>query len=211
MYSRFVTWQRSQNVSGYVESADVNQFIINDDLLDVRFSLKGYGFKKIGEQNRIVHHFGCYKCYYRKYGETDWNLFAHVACERNSSEAPTVYKDVFVSSGVLPQAKYEVKIVACRLVELENWTGGIVEGIASGDRFHYGIEARQNVPLKVKATDNIIIESDFLFGLDPMDLSTGQAYEDITYAVDLAIAEVEIGLDVVEFMIVEDTVNAQRQ
>jgi hypothetical protein len=200
MYSRFVTWQKNINFSSVVKVDDVNQFTVSDEAMDVRFSLKGYGFKKVGEQNRIVHHFGCYKCYYRKVGDVDWMLFAHVTSARESSEGENVYKDVNVSSGVLLQAQYEVKIVACRLIELENWAGGEVEGIASGDQFFYDLQSRQNLPNKVRATEVVSVLEGVGVGLDIIPLIAGIEFEEVTYCIDL------LTIDLISMFLVDEDI-----
>lgn len=211
MYSRFVTWQNNPNFSSLVKVDDTNQFMIDDEAMDVRFTLKGYGFKKVGEQNRIIYHFGCYKCYYRKVGETDWNLFAHATSARESSEESDVYKDIAVTSGVLAQAQYEVKVVACRLIELASWSGGEVEGIASGEQFFYGLQARQNIPNKVKVYDEVSIEEDKTIAFDLIDILAGIQFEEVTYAIDLLYINLSIdALGDDDIILVEENLNVQK-
>jgi hypothetical protein len=210
MYSRFVTWQKNPTFSSLVKVDDINQFVIDDEAIDLRFALKGYGFKKVGEQNRVIHHFGCYKCYCRKVGATDWKLFAHATSMRDSSEASNVYKDISVSSGVLEKAQYEIKVVACRLIELENWVDGEVEGIASGDQFFYDLQARQNLPNKVKAIDTVEISEDKIIAFDLLDLVAGIQFEEVTYAIDLAYIEVSLNIEVNDYSLVEENRNVYK-
>jgi len=210
MYSRFVTWQKNPTFSSLVKASDVNQFIVDDEAMDFRFNLKGYGFKKVGEQNRVVHHFGCYKCFYRKVGEADWNLFAHVMSARESSEGSNVYKDISVTSGSLAQAQYEVKVVACRLIELENWIGGEVEGIASDDQFFYELQARQNIPNRVKVSEAIDVQESLMVAFDIVDLVAGIEYEEVTYAIDMAYMEVPVDISILEdTILVIENLNVQ--
>lgn len=209
MYSRFVTWQKNPNFSDVVKIDDVNQFLIDDESIDVRFALKGYGFKKVGEQNRTVHHFGCYKCYCRKVGDTDWTLFSHVISARDSSESGNVYKDITVTSGVLLQAHYEVKVVACRLVELENWSGGEVEGIASGDQFFYDLQARQNLPNKIRVSETVNVDDHKDLGFDLMNLVAGVTYDEVIYAIDILTIDLIINAECVDIITVEENLNVQ--
>lgn len=170
MYSRFIVWQSDTKIESQSEIQDVNVFRLAEKALDIRFRLKGYGFKKVGENNRVVYHFGCYKCYYRKFGETEWTLFAHIQSERAGDNEPRVYSDVSVGTGVLEFGVYEFKIEACKLVELSNWSGGIVEGITDGDQFYYNVNARQQLPNKVGAQEDINVEEYFLQGVTPIPL-----------------------------------------
>lgn len=209
MYSRFITWQKNPTFSSLVKSSDLNQFVIDDESMDVRFALKGYGFKKVGEQNRIVHHFGCYKCFYRKIGDTEWTLFSHVTSARESSEESNVYKDIVVTSGALAQGKYEVKIVACRLIELENWSSGIVEGIASGDQFFYDLQARQNLPNRIRVYDDIEIEDYRYISFDVITMLAGIEFEEVTYAIDIVNIDLMIEFSIDETVLVEENFNAQ--
>lgn len=209
MYSRFVTWQKNPTFSNVVKVDDVNQFIVDDESVDLRFSLKGYGFKKVGEQNRTVHHFGCYKCYYREVGTTDWTLFAHVTSARESSEGVSVYKDIGVTSGLIAQAHYEVKVVACRLIELENWAGGVVEGIASGDQFFYDIQARQNLPNKIKVFELIDVADIKEIGFDLISFVAGITFEEVTYLIDTLIIYLPTEVISDENIFIEENINVQ--
>ena len=207
MYSRFLTWQGNPYLSADTQSVDVNQFTLTDIATDIRFRLKGYGFKKVGEQNRLVYHFGCYQCFYRKVGDIAFIPFAHVQSERADSEDADVYADVFAASGVLGAGQYEVKVVACKLVEFATWGGGVVEGIASGDKFYYDLSARQNVPQRVRVIDNVTIEESAEKGFDPFYLMAGDAFEDILQTADISSVYVETEVNIVEAVIsVSETV-----
>jgi len=171
MYSRFIVWQSDTKIENQSEIQDVNLFRLKEGALDIRFRLKGYGFKKVGETNRVIYHFGCYKCFYRKVGETEWTMFAHVQSERaDGSNEATLYGDVSVNTGVLEFGLYDFKIEACKLVELSNWSGGVVEGITEGEQFYYAISARQQLPQKVGAQEDINVEEYFLQGVTPIPL-----------------------------------------
>jgi hypothetical protein len=196
MYSRFVTWQKNPTFSSVIKIDDANQFIIDDETIDLRFALKGYGFKKVGEQNRTVHHFGCYKCYYRQVGATDWTLFAHATSAREASEGANVYKDITVTSGVLAQGRYEIKIVACRLIELSSWTGGIVEGIGAGDQFFYDVQARQNIPNKSRAIDVANIDEYVVISFDLINILAGIEYDEVVAVMDLLTIECPLAINV---------------
>ena len=175
MYARFQIWQQNPRTVLEVEGGDENTFIVDDPSVDVRFTLKGYGFKKSGETNRIIQHFGCYRCFFRKVGDTDFTLFAHVVVQRDSQESVDVYADVGATSGLIDRARYEIKIFACRLVELEAWSGGVVEGIASGDRFYSDLAARQQRATRARVDEPVTIEEDVFLGFKGETNSDGTA------------------------------------
>jgi len=189
MYSRFVIWQNDPIIEAQAEINEYNVFRVQEKCLDIRFILKGYGFKKVGEINRAIYHFGCYKCYYKKVGDPQWQMFAHVVSDRAGVSEATVYKDVIVSTGVLEYGTYEIKVEACRLVELSNWPTGVVEGIASGDQFYYDVSARTQAPNKVSKIEEIDVSEFFYAGLDPIFLEVIDPEEyslDGVQAIDIA-------------------------
>lgn len=157
MYGRFLTWQQDLPVSAQIESGPVNNFVVDSQCIDIRFNLKGYGFKRPGESNRVIYHFGTYKCFFRLIGEPDFTLFARVVSARARTVDPDVYKDVGVSTGLLPQGQYEIKIEADRLEELETWSTGLIEGISGGDRFYDDIECRTDRPIRLAVSEAIPI------------------------------------------------------
>jgi hypothetical protein len=169
MFSRFVTWQEP-TVAAKTEVEEQNMFQVGGECLDIRFGLKGYGFKKVGEENRAIYHFGNYKCYLRKVGDTDFKLFANAVCERAATESENVYKDIFVSTGVLEMGEYEVKVEAARLVELKAWSGGVVEGIDDGDQFWHTLQARQALPNHIRVHERIRAIDFANQGVDPLPI-----------------------------------------
>lgn len=201
MYSRFLTWQSNPYLSADTQVSEVNQFALTEVSTDIRFKLKGYGFKKVGEQNRQVYHFGCYQCFYRKVGDLTFKPFAHVQSERADSEDSDVYQDVFASSGVIGAGLYEVKVVACKLTEFLAWGGGLVEGISSGGKFYYDLSARQNVPQRIRVVDDINIEEMVGHGLDPFYLMAGDAYDEFIQSAEVLFMELELTANLMETVI----------
>lgn len=173
LYSRFLVWQNNPYKSIDTQAGDENVVRLADIAVDVRFCLKGYGFKRVGEKNRLVHHFGTYKCFYRKVGDPLYTLFANAQSERNDTEADTVYKDIAVAVGKLAEGNYEFKIVANKLSEYLLWGGGVVEGIGAGDVFYYNLSARNHVSPKVRVSNNISIKEFSGAGANPFYVSGG--------------------------------------
>jgi hypothetical protein len=213
MYSRFIVWQTDTRLDSQAEVQEVNTFCLTEQALDIRFRLKGYGFKKVGETNRVICHFGGYKCYYRKVGDTNWTLFTSIKSERAGDAEPKVYEDISVGTGIIEFGLYEIKIVASELVELSFWSGGIVEGISAGDQFYYNVSARQQLPNKVSAEERILVEENFIFGCDPIPLFANdpnpELFDGIQYA-DLCWMVLEHNIyGIWEEFIVEDVLHIE--
>jgi hypothetical protein len=206
MYSRFVTWQMKPYLDAYSELGDENKFCVTDQAVDIRFNLKGYGFKRNGESNRQIYHFGCYQCFYRKLGEESWKLFAHAQSEREGSESANVYKDIAVTCGKLPEGIYEIKILACKLVEFGAWAGGVVEGIVSNGIFYYNLAARINIPHRVRGVDDVTMQEFSYAGMNPINIFGGTTFDEIIQAIDLPIIEVEMALEPSDEVSVADDV-----
>lgn len=169
MYSRFVVWQEDPQVSAG-ELDFVNEFTVLDESIDIRFLLKGYGYKpNPTDENLDIYHFGSYRCYYRKQGDLDWILFARAVSERAESDVTNVYADIHVSTGLIENGVYEIKVVAADAEEYSSW-GGTLEGIASGDTFWSGLEARQAIPYKLTPIELITAGESVVLGLNPLPL-----------------------------------------
>lgn len=206
MHSRFLTWQPNQYLAVDTQIGSENVFQVTDDAIDFRFSLKGYGFKRVGELNRQVYHFGCYRCYYRKVGDVDFTLFAHAQSERADTESAKVYQDIGVACGALAEGIYEIKIVACKLAEYASWAGGVVEGIASGDKFYYGLLARNNVPQKIRVFEDVVVNEFAYQGQSLMFISAGLTFDEIIQSVDLSYIYLQTELSLVDLVAITDGV-----
>lgn len=191
MYSRFQTWQQAPKITLEAEVTDVNEFRVNDASVDIRFGLKGYGFKRAGEKNRVIYHFGSYRCFFRRVGDADFTPFANVLTERADSEDDDVYRDIGVTTGLIPSGQYDIRIEATRLLELEAWSAGIVEGISSGGKFHFDIEARQSRVIKTRPIETVSVQESINLGFDPIDLDVIEEIQTATIPFVENIVEVE--------------------
>ena len=103
MYSRFKVWQ-NPIISSQSESVWENEIVLDIDSVDVRFKLKGYGWKpNASDENLVVLYEGRYSCYYREVGAGTWILFTKVISERATYSDSTVYADTFVELGIVDE------------------------------------------------------------------------------------------------------------
>lgn len=185
MYTRYHVWQEVQITANQSEIGWVNQFTTIDVCVDLRFMLKGYGWKpNIGDTNIPVLFEGSYKCYYRKFGDTDWIMFAQVVSERASTDDLRVYKDISVSIGDLPESRYEVKIVADKGEIFTSW-GGVIEGIASSGEFWYSLFQRASIVSGIRVFEKVKVRE------------LGLAYGEVLYPfvfTDVSIQELGIAI-----------------
>ena len=202
MYSRFLTWQQRPGTSLATEVADVNSFRIDDESVDIRFKLRGYGFKRAGERNRIIYHFGTYRCFFRRAGAPDFTLFANAVSERADQEDADVYRDIGVTSGLIPRGVYDIRVEAGRLLELETWAGGVMEGIASGSGFVFDLEARQGRRIATRPIERVSTREFIAIGFDPTDLSVADELQ----AQDTITTDVGIGIDASDAIAALETV-----
>lgn len=172
MYLRYHTWQDVIRFTSKTQGGWENQFAFDYPCIDIRMNLHAYGWKPNQEdQNIPVLYEGVYRCYFRKQGTTDWQLFARVVVERAPTEDPTVYKDVSVSTGEVAEELYEVKIVATEGPKYESW-GGFVEGITKISQFWYGLQFKAARPIEVNVGDAVATSDGAYGGKDPIDMPT---------------------------------------
>jgi len=143
MYQRRRKWTSALDPSTHSESGWENTFTIEEeDAVDVRFRLSGYGWKQnAGVENQVVLEKGSYKIYYRENGASDWIFLARVEADRAGTDETNVYKKVGMATGVLSPGKYDIKIVADRASIFTAW-GGALEGITSGGKFWSDLQVR---------------------------------------------------------------------
>ena len=143
MYSRDKKWISAIQPTVRSESGWENTFTIEEDgVVDIRFTLQGYGWKEnAGQENLVALEKGSYKIYYRINGQPDWVFLARIESYRAGSSEAVVYKSAGCSIGLLPEGRYDIKIVADKAGKFTGW-GGVVEGIASGGQFWFDLQVR---------------------------------------------------------------------
>jgi len=143
MYARQRTWIDAITPSTKTQSGWENTFRLDEaDVIDIRFDLAGYGWKPstLAVEMKSLEK-GSYKIYYRQVGSPTWIFHARVEADRSQAGSATIYKRVGVSTGLLPQAHYEIKIEADKGSKFTAW-GGAIEGIASGGQFWSNLQVR---------------------------------------------------------------------
>ena len=143
MYQRAKKWIFAVQPSAHNESVWENTFTIEEDgVVDIRFSLEGYGWKENANQENLVSlEKGSYKVYYRINGQPDWTFLSRIESNRAGGSESIVYKSVGCTTGLLTASKYDVKIVADKGAKFTGW-GGTLEGIASGGQFWSNLQVR---------------------------------------------------------------------
>ncbi|MFC1710013.1 hypothetical protein ACFL2J_08170, partial [Candidatus Omnitrophota bacterium] len=177
MYLRYKVWQDVLHQNVHSEDEWSNEFTIWYPCVDIRFMLKGYGWKtNSGDENIPVLYEGVYKCYYRKQGDTDWIQFARCVAERASSDNSQVYKDVIVSTGLLEEAIYEVKVEAVKAREFESW-GGAIEKVVKNQKFYYTLQIRASMPLGLSVVDEAFVGEFAYGGKSLIDFDVNEVFE----------------------------------
>jgi hypothetical protein len=164
MYKRTKKWMPAISPSVFSESVWENTFTTEeDDIVDIRFSLKGYGWKTtVTDENLNSLEKGSYKIYYRLSGSGTWIFLARAESNRASQDDTTVYSRTAIATGLIESGKYEIKIVADKGSKFTSWAGAI-EGIASGDRFWENLQIRSSgvkdaiVNQALNITENVTI------------------------------------------------------
>ena len=163
MYTRYHVWQDS-TIQTITENGWENIIVMGVPSIDFRFKLKGYGWKpSISDTNLVVLHEGRYECYYRERFATTWEKFSTVISERASTDDSTVYKDTFVSLGVVDDKVYEFRIVAVDAQRFASW-GGVIEGIESSTQFWHSDKMRSARPYKIQVSDRVKVRERLLVG-----------------------------------------------
>lgn len=156
MFIRQQIWQDAI-IHSRSESGWENTITFAYPCVDIRFKLKGYGWKpEDAITNLTILYEGRYDCYYREKGVTQWVYFTTVISERASYEITKVYEDSVAWLGVVASKIYEIKIVARDAEKFKNW-GGIIEGIAEGGRFYSNLQFRANRPFSIQSFESIVV------------------------------------------------------
>jgi hypothetical protein len=145
MYKRTKKWMPAISPSTFSESDWENTFTTEeDDIVDIRFSLKGYGWKpNVSDENLNTLEKGSYRIYYRVSGSGTWLFLARAESNRASQDVVNVYSRTAIATGLIESGKYEIKIVADKGSKFTGW-GGAIEGIASGERFWENLQIRSS-------------------------------------------------------------------
>jgi len=159
MYQRAKRWITAISPSVHSESAWENIFTTEeDDVVDIRFTLAGYGWKENSNQENLVTlERGSYKIYYRVNGSSSWNFLSRIVADRAGSDVSSVYKSIGCATGLLAPSKYDIKIVADKGEKFTGW-GGVLEGITSGGQFWSGLKVRTRAYHVPSVDDNFNIE-----------------------------------------------------
>jgi len=144
MYKRTKQWLQAITPSVVSDSGWENTFSLEeDDAVDIRFSLKGYGWKpNASDENLNSLEKGSYKVYYRLSGSGTWLFLARAESNRANQDDTKVYSRTAIATGLLEAGKYEIKIVADKGSKFTAW-GGAIEGIASDGRFWENLQVRK--------------------------------------------------------------------
>lgn len=203
MFVRQKIWQNaiieSQSQSGWE-----NLIVLAYPSVDIRFKLKGYGWKPSSDiTNLTILYEGRYDCYYRERGTIEWLHFATIISERASYESPKVYEDIISLLGLVQSKIYEIKIIASDAEKFKGW-GGVIEGIAENKRFYYNLQFRADRPLGIQLFESIFLGEYsygglqvFGFGVSDDILLSEVLISNLIYLVG-AIDEVTVVLDIFE-------------
>ena len=182
MFVRSQIWQdpifESESQSGWE-----NIIVLNYPCVDIRFKLKGYGWKPQNSiTNLTILYEGRYDCYYRQRGAVEWIHFLIAFSERASYEEARVYEDTISTLGVVPNRLYEIKIVASDAEKFKGW-GGVVEGIREDEKFYYDLKVRADKPIQISLYEKIEAREYSYGGMELFDFSLF----DSIYAIDVII------------------------
>lgn len=156
MFVRNRIWQDAIILS-QTQTGWENIIVLNYLCVDIRFRLKGYGWKaNPGDTELVVVNAGRYECYYREKGTAQWIHFCSTVSERASVLDGKIYKDTFATLGVVSSKIYEVKIIASDAEKFKEW-GGALEGIAEGQKFWHDLKIRADKPFKISVSEDIPI------------------------------------------------------
>jgi len=176
MYRRTKTWQ-DLIIASQAESGWENTITLNYPCIDFRCVLQGYGWKaNASDENLVVNYKGRYDCYYRISGGGAWTKFATVISERAGYSDSNVYKDSYITLGVVAENTYEIKIVAADAEKFTAW-GGTLEGISSGGQFWSSGKMRSLKPYEISVSEDIDI-SEFAYG--GKELLEASIYSEVT-------------------------------
>ena len=157
MFIRSKTWQNAI-IQSETQLGWENVIVLDYPCVDLRFKLKGYGWKPDpAATNLVILYAGRYECYYRERGTTEWIHFDTVISERASVTENRVYADCFATLGVVQDRIYEVKIIAGDAAKFQSW-GGVLEGISQGEKFYYDLKIRAHKPIRIGVADGIKIQ-----------------------------------------------------
>jgi len=158
MYQRVKKWLDAITPTTKSESGWENTFTIEEkDAIDIRFKLKGYGWKpNASDENLPALEKGSYRIYYRLVGESDWTFLLRAESDRADNSVAQVYRDIGVAVGQRPAGQYEIKIVADKGARFTSW-GGSVEGISSGEQFWSNLEVRTKASVLPESSDEVTV------------------------------------------------------
>jgi len=161
MYQRIKKWLQAISPTVHSESVWTNEFTTEeDDVIDIRFRLKGYGWKpNAGDENLSSLEQGSYKIYYKLDGGSTWIFAGRVSSKRANTSDTRVYENVGFTTGSIPEGKYNVKIVADKGAKFTGW-GGAIEEIVSGGQFWSGLEVRSLAYKQADVVDSPVITED---------------------------------------------------
>ena len=174
MFTRYHVWQEPA-ISSTSETDWTNIIVTKYPAIDIRFLLKGYGWKpNPTDENLSILYEGRYDIYYRELGTPPWIKFATVISERASSNVAYVYEDASVALGLSAEKIYELKIVALDGEKFTNW-GGVIEGISAGGVFYTDIRMRMKRPIEINIYNNILANEYVILGKEIINLSVSDS------------------------------------
>ena len=161
MYQRLRKWIQAVTPSSKSESGWENIFTTEEgDVVDIRFTLQGYGWKpNASDENIKALEKGSYKIYIRANGDSDWIFLARVESDRAGQQTATVYRNIGFTTGRLEPDKYDIKIVADKGDKFTAW-GGSLEGITSGGQFWSALQVRALTYKRAEVADNPSVTED---------------------------------------------------